>query len=65
MKDQYKNSAPKITVASAPDKEDKNTSKRIRDLSATVEQQQEQINRMHRDIVRLRVTINELANRIK
>lgn len=64
MKDQYKDSGPaaKITSQSA---ESKNTDTRVRELRQQVEEQQKQIDRMHRDIVRLRVALNEVAARIK
>lgn len=64
MKDQYKNSGPaaKITAQSS---ESKSADVRIRELRQTVEEQQKQIDRMHRDIVRLRVALNGVAARIK
>ena len=44
---------------------EKKIDKRIRKLSDQVEEQQKIIDRMHRDIVRLRVAINEVSARIK
>lgn len=66
MTNQYKDSstAPKITV-NTPDKKEKRLDKQIRDLEQTVQQQAQLIDRMHRDIVRLRVAINEVSARIK
>jgi ABC-type Fe2+-enterobactin transport system substrate-binding protein len=56
--------APKITV-NRSDKQDQQLEKRIRDLADLVASQQKQIDRMHRDIVRLRSAINDVAARIK
>ena len=63
---QYENDgpAPKISV-NKPDKKEQNLEKRVRELTDRVSAQQEVIDRMHRDIVRLRVVINEVAARIK
>lgn len=63
---QYENSgsAPKI-VAVKKDKKEVALEKRLKQLSDTVEHQQDVIDRMHRDIVRLRVAINEVSARIK
>ena len=63
---QYENSgsAPKIAINKS-DKKEQNLEKRLRDLTDQVLAQQEVIDRMHRDIVRLRVVINEVAARIK
>jgi uncharacterized coiled-coil protein SlyX len=63
---QYENNgtAPKISI-NKPDKKEQNLEKRMRDLTDQVSAQQEIIDRMHRDIVRLRVVINEVAARIK
>ena len=63
---QYEDSgpAPKISVNKS-DKKEQDLEKRVRDLAEQVATQQQIIDRMHRDIVRLRVTINELAARIK
>ena len=57
-------SAPKITVAQ-PDKKEKDLERRVRTLSDQVSAQQKIIDRMHRDIVRLRTSINEVSARIK
>jgi hypothetical protein len=66
MKQQYKDSgtAPKITPDRA-DKKESELNKRIRKLTDQVQAQQQVIDRMHRDIVRLRVAINEVSARIK
>jgi uncharacterized coiled-coil protein SlyX len=65
MKSQYKDStAPKI-IANGKEKKDVSMDKRVRELSDIVQSQQQVIDRMHRDIVRLRVAINEVSARIK
>ena len=55
---------PKI-VAHKTDKKDKDLERRFKDLANRVAAQQETIDRMHRDIVRLRVALNEVSARIK
>ena len=57
-------STPKIT-ANAPVKKNDADKNRIRELSDRIDEQQKTIDRMHRDMVRLRTTINNLAARIK
>jgi uncharacterized coiled-coil protein SlyX len=57
-------SAPKIVV-NQPDKKEKDLERRVRTLSDQVSAQQKIIDRMHRDIVRLRTSINEVSARIK
>lgn len=57
-------SAPKIAV-NHPDKKEKDLERRVRTLSDQVSAQQKIIDRMHRDIVRLRTSINEVSARIK
>jgi len=57
-------SIPKMT-ANVPVKKNDADKNRIKDLSDRVDEQQKTIDRMHRDIVRLRTTINNLAARIK
>jgi peptidoglycan hydrolase CwlO-like protein len=47
------------------DKELDTLRKRIVDLTSQVTDQQEQIRRMHRDIVRIRESINQVAARIR
>lgn len=64
---QYKhdsNSTPKIQ-ANSDAKSYKKFEQRIKQLTDQVEEQQRIIDRMHRDIVRLRVAINEVSARIK
>jgi len=56
--------APKI-VANVPNKKEKDLEKQIRDLSDQINAQQKVIDRMHRDIIRLRTAINEVSARIK
>jgi hypothetical protein len=55
---------PKI-VANVPNKKEKDLEKQIRDLSDQINAQQQVIDRMHRDIIRLRTAINEVSARIK
>lgn len=57
-------SAPKI-AANQTDKKEKDLERRFRTLSDQVVAQQQLIDRMHRDIVRLRTAINEVSARIK
>jgi uncharacterized coiled-coil protein SlyX len=57
-------SAPKIT-ANPTDKKEKDLERRVRTLADQVVAQQQLIDRMHRDIVRLRTSINEVSARIK
>jgi uncharacterized coiled-coil protein SlyX len=57
-------SAPKI-APNKTDKKEKDLERQVKDLAARVSAQQETIDRMHRDLVRLRVTINEVSARIK
>ena len=63
---QYEDSgpAPKISVNKS-DKKEQDLEKRVRDLAEQVAVQQQTIDRMHRDIVRLRTSINEVSARIK
>jgi hypothetical protein len=66
MTKQYKDSgAPPKIVANVQDKKEKDIERRMKDLANQVSAQQEMIDRIHRDIVRLRVAINEVAARIK
>jgi hypothetical protein len=64
---QYEDNGPAVPKISANkiDKTDKDLERRIKDLTARVTTQQETIDRMHRDIVRLRISINEVSARIK
>ena len=65
MKPQYKDSTtPKIQTNSVA-KKDVSMEKRVRELADVVQAQQQVIDRMHRDIVRLREAINSVAARIK
>ena len=57
-------SAPKISVNQS-DKKEKDLERRVRTLADQLTAQQQLIDRMHRDIVRLRTTINEVSARIK
>ena len=67
MKSQYKetSTAPKIVPGTTDDKREKKVEKQVKELEQTVREQAQLIDRMHRDIVRLRVAINEVAARIK
>ena len=64
---QYSSEEPRAPakMQTAENDSDKKIDKRIRKLSDQVEEQQKIIDRMHRDIVRLRVAINEVSARIK
>jgi hypothetical protein len=53
------------TAANHSDPDSKRLDKRVRELADQIKQQQGIIDRMHRDIVRLRVAINEVSARIK
>lgn len=54
---------PKMS-ANVPAAKD-NTDRRIRELEDQIRDQVQTLNRMHRDIVRLRTAINEVSARIK
>jgi hypothetical protein len=55
---------PKMT-ANIPDPKDKNIDRRIRELDDKIREQEKQMHRIHRDIIRLRTAINEVSARIK
>jgi len=63
---QYKEDSviPKMT-ANIPAPKDKNIDRRMRELEDKMRDQEQQLHRMHRDIVRLRTAINEVSARIK
>jgi len=66
--DQYKEQSPDrpaVPVAEQDNKELETLRKRMVELTAQVTDQQEQIRRMHRDIVRIRESINQVAARIR
>ena len=66
MTQQYKDSSPAAKIVpNVSDKKEKDLAKQIRDLSEMVREQDQLIHRMHRDIVRLRTSINEVSARIK
>jgi hypothetical protein len=65
MKQYENNGTIPMISANKPDKKEQSLEKRVRDLTNQVSAQQQVIDRMHRDIVRLRVSINEVAARIK
>jgi hypothetical protein len=66
MKEQYNDSSPAPKIAANPtDKKEKDLERRVRTLADQVVAQQQTIDRMHRDIVRLRTSINEVSARIK
>jgi hypothetical protein len=64
---QYSSEEPRAPakIQASENDSDKKIDKRIRKLSDQVEEQQKIIDRMHRDIVRVRVAINEVSARIK
>lgn len=45
-------------------KPDADLRRRITDLETTVQEQKDELHRMHRDIIRLRTVINALAGKI-
>ena len=55
---------PKITTNTA-EKKEQDLERKVKDLASQVSEQQKTIDRMHRDIVRLRTSINEVSARIK
>jgi predicted nucleic acid-binding Zn-ribbon protein len=66
--DQYKEQSPDrpaVPVAEQDNKELETLRKRMVELTSQVTDQQEQIRRMHRDIVRIRESINQVAARIR
>jgi hypothetical protein len=60
-----KEKTPVAKIRATETDNEKKIDKRIRKLIDQVEEQQKIIDRMHRDIVRLRVAINEVSARIK
>jgi len=66
MKEQYtsSNSSPKITAVIKDDTVNKKDVRQIQDLQNQVQNQQTKIDRMHRDIIRLREVINQLAAKL-
>jgi polyhydroxyalkanoate synthesis regulator phasin len=60
-----KEKTPVAKIQAADSTSEKKLDRRIRKLIDQVEEQQKVIDRMHRDIVRLRVAINEVSARIK
>lgn len=65
---QYSDDAPKPAAKIAANQTARDSTrldKRVRELADLVKQQQTVIDRMHRDIVRLREAINGVAARIK
>jgi hypothetical protein len=60
-----KSTTPVAKIQATETDNEKKIDKRIRKLIDQVEEQQKIIDRMHRDIVRLRVAINEVSARIK
>lgn len=60
-----KEKIPVAKIRAADSDSEKKLDRRIRKLIDQVEEQQKVIDRMHRDIVRLRVAINEVSARIK
>ena len=64
MKQYEDTGAPKI-AANKVDKKETDLERKVKDLADQVAAQQKIIDRMHRDIVRLRTSINEVSARIK
>lgn len=63
---QYEDSSPVAKIVpNVSDKKEKDLAKQVRELSEKVREQDQLIHRMHRDIVRLRTSINEVSARIK
>jgi hypothetical protein len=60
-----KSTTPVAKIRATETDNEKKIDKRIRKLIDQVEEQQKIIDRMHRDIVRLRVAINEVSARIR
>jgi hypothetical protein len=60
-----KSTIPVAKIRATETDNEKKIDKRIRKLIDQVEEQQKVIDRMHRDIVRLRVAINEVSARIR
>ena len=68
MKQYSEDDAPRPAAKMAANQTERDNTrldKRVRELADQVKQQQDIIDRMHRDIVRLRVAINEVSARIK
>jgi phage shock protein A len=66
MNKQYKDSSPLAKmVPNVQEKKEKDLEKQVRQLGEKVQEQDQLIHRMHRDIVRLRTSINEVSARIK
>jgi peptidoglycan hydrolase CwlO-like protein len=66
MNKQYKDSSPLATIVpNVQEKKDKDLAKQVRELSEKIREQDQLIHRMHRDIVRLKTSINEVSARIK
>ena len=68
MTDQYKNSGATPKIASnVKDKltPNKDLTKQLKELREKIQDQDQVIHRMHRDIVRLREAINQVAAKIK
>lgn len=68
MTDQYKNTSP--TPKIAPNVKDKlnpgkDLNKQVKELREKIQDQDQVIHRMHRDIVRLKEAINQVAAKIK
>ena len=66
MTDQYKNTSPAAKMtAVVPNRTEKDLEKRVREMTEKIQDQDQVIHRMHRDIVRLRNAINEVAAKVK
>lgn len=69
MKKQYETDSTVAKIVpnkiESSSREEKKLQKKLKDLEDQVKSQQTAIDRMHRDIVRMRVAINEVSARIK
>jgi len=66
MNKQYKDGSPLAKIVpNVQEKKEKDLEKQVRQLGEKVQEQDQLIHRMHRDIVRLRTSINEVSARIK
>jgi len=65
MKQYEKGGSAPVISANDTEKKELGLKRQVKDLTARVSDQQKELDRMHRDIVRLRVTINDLSAKIK
>jgi hypothetical protein len=65
MKQYEKGGPAPVISANDTEKKELGLKRQVKDLTVRVSDQQKELDRMHRDIVRLRVTINDLSAKIK